>query len=214
MSADVNRKKMENTNPVVNGEVTTPVSEHVKPQEPAEVILEDITAKPAPQAGSKTDPNLLLASLKEEREKRKALEEELETLKSSNLSDEEVVSDEGKILGDKIKNLEASLNEIRTDSAKKDVLIAHPILKEKWDEFEEFRSDPENKGMNLRTAAKAYLVENGLIDVPRKGLERPTGGSKVPPASGTMTAQEAENLMKNDFKKYQELIRKGQLKIQ
>ena len=110
--------------------------------------------------------------------------------------------------------MEASLNEIRTDSAKKDVLIAHPILKEKWDEFEEFRSDPENKGMNLRTAAKAYLVENGLIDVPRKGLESPTGGSKVAPASGTMTAQEAENLMKNDFKKYQELIRKGQLKIQ
>ncbi len=205
---------MENINPIVNEEVIASNSEVVKPQEQEPDIPEDITQKPAPQAGSKTDPNLLLKSLQEERNKRKVLEEELETLKSSNLSDEEVVSDEGKILGDKIKNLEASLNEIRTDSAKKDVLIAHPILKEKWDEFEEFRSDPENKGMNLRTAAKAYLVENGLIDVPRKGLERPTGGSKVPPASGTMTAQEAENLMKNDFKKYQDLIRKGQLKIQ
>jgi hypothetical protein len=204
---------MENTNPVVNGEVTAPNSEVVKPQEQEPVVPEE-TPKPAPQAGSKTDPNLLLASLKEEREKRKLLEEELETLKSSNLSEEEVVSDEGRILAGKIKTLEASLDEIRSDSAKKDVLIANPILKEKWNEFEEFRSDPENKGMNLRTAAKAFLVENGLIDVPRKGLEKPTGGTKIPLPSGTMTAQEAENLMKNDFKKYQELIRKGQLKIQ
>ena len=92
-------------------------------------------------------------------------------------------------------------------------MVANPILKEKWDEFEEFRSDPDNKGMNLRTAAKAFLVENGLIDAPRKGLEKSTGGTKVIPSSG-MTAQEAENLMKNDFKKYQELIKKGQLKIQ
>ena len=204
---------MENTKPVVNGEVTAPNGEVVKPQE-QELVVPEETSKPAPQAGSKTDPNLLLASLKEEREKRKLLEEELETLKSSNLSEEEVVSDEGRILAGKIKTLEASLDEIRSESAKKDVLIANPILKEKWNEFEEFRSDPENKGMNLRTAAKAFLVENGLIDVPRKGLERPTGGTKTPLPSGTMTAQEAENLMKNDFKKYQDLIRKGQLKIQ
>ena len=205
---------MEEKTPVVNGEVTAPNSEVVKPQEQEPVIPEDITQKPAPQSGSKTDPNLLLKSLQEEREKRKLVEEELETLKSSNLSDEEVVSDEGRILAGKIKTLETSLDELRSESAKKDVLIANPILKEKWNEFEEFRSDPENKGMNLRTAAKAFLVENGLIDVPRKGLEKPTGGTKVPLPSGTMTAQEAENLMKNDFKKYQELIRKGQLKIQ
>ena len=205
---------MEEKTPVVNGEVTAPNSEVVKPQEQEPVIPEDITQKPAPQSGSKTDPNLLLKSLQEEREKRKLAEEELETLKSSNLSDEEVVSDEGRILAGKIKTLETSLDELRSESAKKDVLIANPILKEKWNEFEEFRSDPENKGMNLRTAAKAFLVENGLIDVPRKGLEKPTGGTKVPLPSGTMTAQEAENLMKNDFKKYQELIRKGQLKIQ
>ena|SRR3990167_9679004 len=205
---------MEEKTPVVNGEVTAPNSEVVKPQEQEPVIPEDITQKPAPQSGSKTDPNLLLKSLQEEREKRKLVEEELETLKSSNLSDEEVVSDEGRILAGKIKTLETSLDELRSESAKKDVLIANPILKEKWNEFEEFRSDPENKGMNLRTAAKAFLVENGLIDVPRKGLEKPTGGTKTPLPSGTMTAQEAENLMKNDFKKYQELIRKGQLKIQ
>lgn len=204
---------MEEQKPVVNGEVTAPNSEVVKPQEQEAVIPEDITQKPAPQAGSKTDPNLLLKSLQEEREKRQKLEEELETLKSSNLSDEEVVSDEGRILAGKIKTLEASLDEIRSESAKKDVLIANPILKEKWNEFEEFRSDPENKGMNLRTAAKAFLVENGLMDVPRKGLEKPTGGTKVPLSTG-MTAQEAENLMKTDFKKYQDLIRKGQLKIQ
>ena len=204
---------MENTNTVVNDEVTTSVSEHVKPQEQEEVVKEDTTTKPAPQAGSKTDPNLLLASLKEEREKRKQLEEKLQALESSALSEDDVVSDEGKILRDEIKSLRSEISDIKQDSVKKDLLVANPILKEKWSEFEEFRTDPDNKGMNLRTAAKAFLVENGLIDAPRKGLEKSTGGTKVIPSSG-MTAQEAENLMKNDFKKYQELIKKGQLKIQ
>ena len=204
---------MEEKNTVVNDEVTASNSEVVKTQEQEEVKQEDITSKPAPQAGSKTDPNLLLASLKEEREKRQQLEEKLQALESSALSEDDVVSDEGKILRDEIKSLRSEISDIRQDSVKKDLLTANPILKEKWSEFEEFRTDPDNKGMNLRTAAKAFLVENGLIDAPRKGLEKSTGGTKVPVQSG-MTAQEAEYLMKNDFKKYQELIKKGQLKIQ
>lgn len=163
------------------------------------------------QAGDKTDPNLLLKSLKEEREKRRLLEEEVESLKSSTLSEGEY-SDEGKALRGELKTLKSELSEVKSEVAKKDLFIAHPILKDQWGEFEEFRSNPDNKGMNLKTAAKAYLVENGLLEVPRKGLEKPTGGPRTPLISG-MIAEDVDTLMKTNYKKYYELLKKGQIKI-
>mgnify|MGYP001559215479 FL=1 len=128
-------------------------------------------------------------------------------------SSEEVFSDEGKLLEKKISSLESELTSLKTDSAKKDLQNTHPILKEKWSDFEEFRQLPENKGMNLRTAAKSFLVENGLIDVPRKGLEKPTGGSRVPLTSG-MTADDVKHLRETDFKKYQQFLMEGKIKIE
>lgn len=197
---------MENE-PVVNVQPTPELApEAITPavKAPEEVIT------PAP--GNKTDPNLLLESLQKEREKRRQLEEELETIKSSTPS-EEAFSDEGKLLEKKISQLQSELGEIRQDSAKKDLQIAHPELKDKWTEFEEFRTLPDNKGMSLRTAAKAYLVENGMFDTQRKGLEKPTGGVRTPLTSG-MNAQDVENLRKNDFRKYEKLLMEGKLKIE
>jgi hypothetical protein len=86
------------------------------------------------------------------------------------------------------------------------------VLKDKWEELEELRSQSENKGMNLRTAAKAFLVENGLLEAPRKGLEKTTGGPRVPVSSG-MTAEDVRILRETNFKKYQEMLEKGQIKI-
>lgn len=199
---------MEDQNPVVNQEPTTPASEPI-------IKKEEVIQAPAVQAGDKTDPNLLLKSLQEEREKRRIAEQELETFKSSALSEseEDVFSDEGKVLKKEIGALKSELSEVKSELTKKDLLIAHPILKDKMAEFEEFRSDPENKGMNLRTAAKAFLVENGLLDVSRKGLEKPTGGQRVPMSSG-MTADDVKTLRETNFKKYQELLMKGQIKIE
>lgn len=188
------------------------VVEDVKTPPQEAVVSEETPAKPAPQAGDKTDPNLLLKSLKEEKEKRRRLEEELETLKSSALPDEEVVSDEGRILAGKIKTLESALAEFKTDSDKKDVLIIYPILKGQWNELEEYRALPENKGMNLRTAAKAYLIESGQLDAPRKGLEKPTGGPKTPPTPD-MDAEAIDELRKNNPKKYYSMLKKGQIKF-
>ena len=193
-------------------EKTTVVKEEVTAPTPEPVVPEEATPAPATPAGSKTDPNLLLKSLKEEREKVKILEEELAN-KSSALSEDEVYSDEGKILKKEIRDLKSELSEVKVELTKKDILIAHPNLKEKWAEFDEFRADPENKGMNMRTAAKAFLVEAGLLDVPRKGLEKPTGGPRVPLASG-MTTDDVKNLRETNYKKYLELLKKGQLKIE
>ena len=193
---------MEETTVVNTQEPTTPVvSEDVNTQ---------VEETPTP-AGGKTDPNLLLKSLKEEREKRRLLEEQIATLQTNTQSDtEDVFSDEGKALKKRIDALESALADNRTENAKKDLQMSNPVFKEKWEEFEEFRSNPENKGMNLRTAAKAYLIENGLLETPRKGLEKPTGGTRTPTPTG-MTSEDKLNLMKNNFREYQKLLMQGKI---
>ena len=96
--------------------------------------------------------------------------------------------------------------------SKSEVIESHPELKESWSEFEKFREDEDNKGMNLKTAAKAFLVEKGLLNPQRKGLEKSTGGTKAPQTSG-MTSDEVKKLRETDFKKYRDMLIKGQIKV-
>lgn len=198
---------MENTD-VVKEDSTNPTG--TEPENKEEIVPEET----APAPGSKTDPNLLLASLKDEREKRRVIEEKLriaeEKLTSSTPADDEVFSDEGKLLLKEIQTLKSELSEIKGNSSKKDVLIDYPILQDKWEEFEEFSLHPDNKGMNIKTAAKAFLVENGLFSAPRKGLEKPTGGDKSPKPLG-MTAEDVKTLRETNFRKYTDLLAKGQI---
>ncbi len=172
--------------------------------EPTVPVVTPEVVPPAP--GSQTDPALLLKSLQEERERRKELEERIELLESSNSSD--IFSDEGKTLQKQIQDSNARIEQLTHESAKKDVFMEHPILKEKLQEFETFLSDPENQGMPLKTAAKAFLVENGLLDAPRKGLEKPTGGDRTP-TSTKMTQEEIKTLRETNFKKYQQMLEQG-----
>ena len=88
----------------------------------------------------------------------------------------------------------------------------YPQLEESWDDFDKYREDPENKGMKLETAAKAFLVDKGLLETKRKGLEKVTGGNKAPQTSG-MSVEDIENLRKTDGKKYREMVKKGQIKF-
>lgn len=194
-------------NEVVNEELTAP-KEETAPED----------AGTTPKAGDKTDPNLLLKSVKEERERRRMaeekarlLEKEIEDLKNSSaFSNEEQYSDEGKALKKEISAFKTEMDEIKANLAKKDVQLSYPGIKEKWEEFEEFRSDPENRGMNMRTAAKAFLAERGYVE-PRKGLESPTGGDKAAPTTGKMTVDEVETLRKTNYREYQRLIMEGKL---
>lgn len=204
---------------VVNSPLTTEQAEKAN-TEP--IVTEELSEPHQAKAGDKTPPNELLGALQEERERRrkseatqKELEETIERLKNSSISSEdEVFSDEGKTLQKQIKALESQLTETKRENAKKDLLIANPILKEHLKEFEEFQIDPENKGMNLRTAAKAFMVEKGLLDTPRIGLEKPTGGSKQPSTLGKMSSADAELLRKTNFKKYMDMVVKDQIHIE
>ena len=168
--------------------------------------------EPAPvvQPGSKTPPELLLKSLQEERDKRKELEDRITLLETSNSSD--VFSDEGKALQRKIDEQDEKIKTILQDNAKKDVLISNPVLKEKWEEFEAYRALPDNQGMNLKTAARAFLLDEGLLEPQRKGLEKTTGGPRVPLTQG-MSAEDVKNLRENDPRKWREMLQRGDIKI-
>lgn len=190
-----------------------PLNEDGTPKSPEQIEQEKVAlgggATPAP--GSQTDPVLLLKSLQEERAKRQALEDELETLKASPVPSD-VFSDEGKALQKLIAESNEKIESLTHENDKKDVLISHPILKEKWEEFETFRADPENKGMNLRTAAKAFLSENGLLDPRRPGLEKTTGGARIP-VSDKMSVDDIKTLRETNWPKYLDMVKKGLIKV-
>lgn len=193
---------------VVNDELTT--------QQTSDVIipesLGEVPEKPF-QPGEKTDPAILLKQLQVEREKRRLAEEKINLIETSQTNSEnDVWSDEGKALNEKISNMNKELVNLKKESAKKDLLISNPTLKEHLSDFEDYLEEPENKGMNLRTAAKAFMIEKGLADAPqRKGLEKPTGGDKTPATTGTMTAADVKTLRETNYKKYIEMLSKGQL---
>jgi hypothetical protein len=213
---------MEN-NDVVNDPLTKEqASEANNESDAAEEASQDSPQKP----GDKTPPNELLASLQVERERRriseikqKELEEQILILKNSSTSTEgEAFSDEGKLLEQKINSrtqaLEAQLAELKEQSAIKDLLTQNPAIKEHFTEFQEYRENPDNKGMNLQTAAKAFMIENDLVENKKRvGLEKPTGNSREPSTVGKMTAADARKLRETNFKKYQDMVLKDQIQI-
>lgn len=189
----------------------TDVNEVPLSEEPVVVDTTPVVdSTPAVLPGDKTPKNLLLESLHEERAKRKELEDRIALLETSNSSD--VFSDEGKTLQGEIQKLYSQLTEIKTDNAKKDILISHPELKDRWNELEEFRNLEDNKGMNLRTATKAFLIEQGLFEPQRKGLEKTTGGQRVP-VSQEQSIEDIKTLRETNPKKYEDMLVKGLIKF-
>ncbi len=155
---------------------------------------------PQEVAGSKTDSALLLESLREEREKRRELEQKLQ---EKELDSPEVFSDEGKALQKQILALQ---EEIKL----KDALAKFPALKDKTDEFAEFKKS--YPGVGTDQVAKLFLSENNLIEAPapRKGLEKTTGGSRIAPKTG-ISKEDVESLRTTNFRKYMQMVKDGKL---
>ncbi len=174
-------------------------------------VTEEVT-EVKPQPGEKTESALLLKSLHEEREKRRQLEAELEAERIRNtMPTAQVVSDEGKMLDTKIAALEAEVRATRQEREMASITAKFPAIQDKSEEFEQFKLD--NPGMRLETAAKAFLVENDLLEPaqPRKGLERSTGGGRAPVSTG-MSPEDIDDLRVNNYNEYARRIKAGTLK--
>jgi hypothetical protein len=193
---------------VVNGEPTTQLpSEGTKPTE----APNEVGAPVAP--GSKTDSELLLKSLHEEKEKRRILEEKLRIAEEKTTSPfpEEQHSDEGKALKKEIEAVSAKLKEMEEAKELDGLQSQYPILREKAAEFETFKAEyPRTK---LANVAKLFLAENDLLEPSRKGLEKTTGGNKTAAPSEGMTAEDVKILRETNPAKYRDMIMKDQLKI-
>ena len=194
----------------VSGNSSPAVSEDLKPQTQlpvAPVVTTDTDVTPAP--GSKTPESNLLAALHEERRLRKELEDKLNNINTTTPS-EEVYSDEGRLLADRIARLEAREKAIEEERENERVINQFPVLKEHSEEFKEFQKDfPRHK---LENVAKIFLADKGLLEPSRNGLEKPTGGSKNPPTSD-MTKEDIKNLRETNFKLYKEKLTKGLIKV-
>ena len=188
------------------------VSEDVTPQTQLPVAPVVTPSNATPPVGSQTPPENLYAALAEERRLRKEAEDKLNSLSTTDLSEPEVISDEAKILDGRIASLSAKISQMEDEKALEKLLIEYPVLKENLDKFNEFRQ-AEHPRAKIESVAKLYLAENGLLEPRRVGLENPTGGGRAPVSQG-MTADDIANLRKNNWKKYQELLSKGLIKIE
>ena len=190
--------------PVVNGQST--------PAQPSEgkapTVPQEGGTPSAP--GSKTESELLLKSLQEEREKRRVLEEEISSLKSS-LPSDEVFSDEGLALKKQLDAMNEKFSTLEEEKNLEKLYNQYPLLRESADKFIEFRQ-AEHPRAKLESVAKLFLAENGLLEPQRKGLEKPTGGTRTPESQG-MTVEEIADLRSNNWKKYKDMAAKGLIEI-
>lgn len=190
-----------NVPPVSNGD-------NVPPAVPP-ITTPPVTTPPAP--GSKTDPALLLQAVQDERKKRQEAEDEIKRLQdvisSGDSSNEEVRGMKGQI--DELKSTIHGLT--RTNELTK-LEVKFPALKDKGTEFTSYLNDPQNAGMSLETAAKAFLIDNNLMDTPpiRKGMEAPSGGGRQAAPQG-LTFAEISEVRKNNPRKYSQMLREGKL---
>ena len=148
----------------------------------------------------------------ERAKKAEAKLKELEEYKLEVKPSDEVFSDEGKVLDRKYQSLEQKFAQMEEERNLERLFNQYPLLKEKADEFKEYRS-AEHPRAKIESVAKLYLAENGLLESKtRVGLEQSTGGDRVPVASG-MTSDEVKNLRTNNPRKYREMLKNDQIKF-
>lgn len=164
------------------------------------------------KAGDKTDANLLLESLRTERELRRKEQEEKRALERQLLelqNPDGSYSEEGLRLKGEIDSLRQELSRTHEEKAFEGVKTQYPAIADKLDEFNEFRKD--YVGVPLEKIAKLFVVENDLMPIKeRKGLERGNTGTKSVPSS-KLTPEEVKDLRENNFRKYQKLVREGKI---
>ena len=192
-------------------EVAEVIPQDVKPEEPAEVI-EETPAKPA------TPPKgyVPIQALDEERRHIKLLEEELQKTKSSvspeqlaEVPDWDLMTDNEKWIAKEVIQLKdkTKWEEDMTRARK-----AFPALGNKEAEFKEY-CYKFPKSVDVEVLARSFLFEpvkeEPVQEIePKKGLERPTGGSRQAPSS-EISLEEIQRIRENQPKVYEKMIRDG-----
>lgn len=147
---------------------------------------------------------------------KKALAEKIAILESqlSGSTGDEYVEPNSALFA-QINELNTKLNRLEEGTEWKSLTEKYPVLNDKKADFDSFREDPENAGLKLATAAKAFLVENNLIgETPkRKGLEKGGGGTRVAPTSNTMSPEDLKRLRETNWKGYMKLVRSGKIEL-
>ena len=171
--------------------------------------VEEVVEAPQPQKPPKGF--VPYQALEEERSKRKELEAQIANAAPS--EEPEVYSDEGKILRDELKGLNDKLRSIERKESRREAEAQFPILKERSQDFDEFLEDDENKKLSLGKAAKLFLAEQNLLapEPPKRdGVEKPSGGGQTQPEP-KYSPDEIKDLMKNNWRKYESLLREGKI---
>ena len=147
-------------------------------------------------------------------ERAKKAEEDLKALREQGLSapSQEVWSDEGKLLAQRIEAVERENAQLKEGRALEQIKAKYPILGERMAEFEQFKL--QYPSYNPENVAKLFLVENDLLNVEpkRKGLETPTGGPRTSAPIG-MTLEDIDNLRQTNFPLYKAKLLSGEIKV-
>lgn len=88
-----------------------------------------------------------------------------------------------------------------------------PKLKGREDAFRKFATRPTRKGLPLDDLAKIFLFENPEPVKQKRTLFSAPGGTGKKPEKKGWTAEEVAKLRTTNMKKYMELIKRGEIKI-
>lgn len=143
-------------------------------------------------------------------ERAKKAEARLKELEANSQID--IIGDQHDYDDDKFSKVQSELSEMKKKLEKTEIIELHPKIKEVWTEFETYLTESENLGMPMKTAAKAFMVEKGLLTPQRKGLEKPTGGTKGPMTTG-LSSEDIKRIRETDQRKYRDMLKKGQIKF-
>ena len=186
---------------------TTPTEQTVPSKTADELLAEKEEAN-----ASLTQKNVELQAQKEHWREKYERDITLKSTEPEPSEDLDVFSDEGKALKGDIKALNEKLRTVERREARREAETEFPFLKDKKEEFDAFLEDEENSRISIKRAAKLFAAENDLLNPEpvRKGLEQPTGGGQSAPET-KLSTEEAEEIRKTDYRRYEKLIKEGKI---
>lgn len=198
----------------------------------------DPRAMPAPEATEDLTKEILAPKATDETVKNEApvvnenLNTELELLKTKNLelqkqkehwrekyerditipkpSEEPEYLTDDEVTRKELLELKRKFASLEDSQALEKLSILYPAIKDKADEFNEFKAD--YPGVAMDKIAKIFVSEKGYTEQlnQKKGLEKPTSGSKSQHKSG-MSQDEVKRLREDQPRRYQQMLRSGKL---